>query len=117
MSQTDFAKLLKIKREQWARYERDRIPDPDVLVRISVSRGVTIDWILTGNDVAGGLLPDEDMSDPLAKARHQVSRLFFSVGPKHPQWVQLADYLDRYAPLDDAEKVTRSGSDGPHGKK
>lgn len=47
-TQRDFAARLGMKHPQLARYEAGRVPDPAVLARIARARGVSVDWILTG---------------------------------------------------------------------
>ncbi len=48
-TQTEFANLLGVKKQNYiSRYERGRIPSPDLLVRIAEVGRVTTDWLLTG---------------------------------------------------------------------
>ncbi|MFQ5779831.1 MAG: helix-turn-helix domain-containing protein [Nitrospiria bacterium] len=48
-TQTEFAKILGVKKQNYiSRYERGRIPSPDLLVRIAGMGRVTTDWLLTG---------------------------------------------------------------------
>lgn len=48
-TQTEFAKALGVKKQNYiSRYERGRIPSPDLLVRIAEMGRVSIDWLLTG---------------------------------------------------------------------
>ena len=48
-TQTEFAKEIGVKKQNYiSRYERGRIPSPDLLVRIAEMGKVTVDWILTG---------------------------------------------------------------------
>ncbi|MBI3802734.1 MAG: helix-turn-helix transcriptional regulator [Nitrospirae bacterium] len=53
-TQTEFAKALGVKKQNYiSRYERGRIPSPDLLVRIAEMGRVSIDWLLTGKKGAG----------------------------------------------------------------
>ncbi len=48
-TQTEFADVLGVKKQNYiSRYERGRIPSPDLLVRIAGIGRVTTDWLLTG---------------------------------------------------------------------
>ncbi len=48
-TQTEFAEVLGVKKQNYiSRYERGRIPSPDLLVRIAEIGRVTTDWLLTG---------------------------------------------------------------------
>jgi transcriptional regulator with XRE-family HTH domain len=48
-TQTEFAKTIGVKKQNYiSRYERGRIPSPDLLLRIATTGRVSIDWILTG---------------------------------------------------------------------
>ncbi len=48
-TQTEFAKVLDVKKQNYiSRYERGRIPSPDLLVRIASLGRVSTDWLLTG---------------------------------------------------------------------
>lgn len=48
-TQTEFANVLGVKKQNYiSRYERGRIPSPDLLVRIAEVGRVTTDWLLTG---------------------------------------------------------------------
>lgn len=54
-TQTEFAKALGVKKQNYiSRYERGRIPSPDLLVRIAEMGRVSIDWLLTGKKGAKG---------------------------------------------------------------
>lgn len=54
-TQTEFAKALGVKKQNYiSRYERGRIPSPDLLVRIAEMGKVSIDWLLTGKRGAKG---------------------------------------------------------------
>ncbi len=49
VTQTDFAKKIGVKKQNYiSRYERGRIPSPDLLVRIADLGKVSVDWLLTG---------------------------------------------------------------------
>lgn len=49
LTQTDFAKVLGVYKQNYiSRYERGRVPSPDLLIKISDYGKVTIDWLLTG---------------------------------------------------------------------
>jgi len=48
-TQTEFAKEIGVKKQNYiSRYERGRIPSPELLVRIAKTGKVSVDWILTG---------------------------------------------------------------------
>lgn len=48
-TQTEFAKAIGVKKQNYiSRYERGRIPSPDLLLKIATTGRVSIDWILTG---------------------------------------------------------------------
>ncbi len=48
-TQTEFANVLGVKKQNYiSRYERGRIPSPDLLVCIAEIGRVTTDWLLTG---------------------------------------------------------------------
>ncbi len=48
-TQSDFARILGVKKQNYiSRYERGRIPSPDLLVRIASIGRTSVDWILTG---------------------------------------------------------------------
>lgn len=50
-TQTEFANILGVKKQNYiSRYERGRIPSPDLLVRIAGIGRVTTDWLLTGKN-------------------------------------------------------------------
>jgi transcriptional regulator with XRE-family HTH domain len=49
MTQTDFAKVLRVYKQNYiSRYERGRVPSPDLLIKIAEYGKVTLDWLLTG---------------------------------------------------------------------
>jgi len=59
-TQTEFAKALGVKKQNYiSRYERGRIPSPDLLVRIAEMGRVSIDWLLTGKKGAGRATPPQ----------------------------------------------------------
>lgn len=48
-TQTEFARAIGVKKQNYiSRYERGRIPAPDLLVQIAKTGRVSIDWLLTG---------------------------------------------------------------------
>ncbi|MBI3803127.1 MAG: helix-turn-helix transcriptional regulator [Nitrospirae bacterium] len=48
-TQTEFAEAIGVKKQNYiSRYERGRIPSPDLLVRIARMGRVSTDWLLTG---------------------------------------------------------------------
>ncbi len=48
-TQTEFAKAIGVKKQNYiSRYERGRVPSPDLLVQIAKTGRVSIDWLLTG---------------------------------------------------------------------
>lgn len=54
-TQTEFAKALGVKKQNYInRYERGRIPSPDLLVRIARIGRVSTDWLLTGKQGRAG---------------------------------------------------------------
>jgi transcriptional regulator with XRE-family HTH domain len=54
-TQTEFAKALGVKKQNYiSRYERGRIPSPDLLVQIARMGRVSIDWLLTGKPGRAG---------------------------------------------------------------
>jgi transcriptional regulator with XRE-family HTH domain len=54
-TQTEFAEALGVKKQNYiSRYERGRIPSPDLLVRIARMGRVSIDWLLTGKQERAG---------------------------------------------------------------
>jgi len=49
MTQTEFAKLIGVKKQNYiSRYERGRVPNPELLLRIADYGKVSVDWLLTG---------------------------------------------------------------------
>ncbi len=50
LTQKQFAEILGIKQNYVSRYERGRIPPPEVLVKIAEFGNVSIDWILVGRE-------------------------------------------------------------------
>ena len=55
LTQTDFAKVLGVYKQNYiSRYERGRVPSPDLLIRIADYGKVSLDWLLTGK---GGASP------------------------------------------------------------
>jgi len=50
-TQVQFAKEIGVKKQNYvSRYERGRIPSPDILAKISDAGSVSIDWILRGKE-------------------------------------------------------------------
>lgn len=48
-TQTDFAKVLGVYKQNYiSRYERGRVPSPDLLIKIADHGRVSLDWLLTG---------------------------------------------------------------------
>jgi transcriptional regulator with XRE-family HTH domain len=48
-SQTDFARIIGVRNQNYiSRYERGRIPNPELLVRIANHSKVSVEWLLTG---------------------------------------------------------------------
>jgi transcriptional regulator with XRE-family HTH domain len=55
VTQTDFAKALGVHKQNYiSRYERGRVPSPDLLIKIADFGRVTLDWLLIGK---GGKKP------------------------------------------------------------
>jgi phage repressor protein C with HTH and peptisase S24 domain len=50
LSQYAWARLLGMTIPQVSNYEKGRVPDPPFLVKIAQSSGVSVDWILTGQE-------------------------------------------------------------------
>lgn len=50
-TQDEFARMLGMPRQQLTRYESGRVPDPLVLVKIALTTGASLDWLL------GGVIP------------------------------------------------------------
>lgn len=49
LTQTEFAKVLGVYKQNYiSRYERGRVPSPDLLIKIADHGRVTLDWLLTG---------------------------------------------------------------------
>jgi len=49
VTQTDFAKVLGVYKQNYiSRYERGRVPSPDLLIKIAEHGRVSVDWLLTG---------------------------------------------------------------------
>ncbi len=49
LTQTDFAKVLGVYKQNYiSRYERGRVPSPELLIKIADHGRVSIDWLLTG---------------------------------------------------------------------
>lgn len=56
-TQTEFAKELSVPKQNYiSRYERGRIPSPDLLVKIADMGRVSLDWLLVGKKGRGGSL-------------------------------------------------------------
>lgn len=50
MTQEKFAKVIGVKKQNYiSRYERGRIPNPNILVKIAEYGNTTIDWLLCGD--------------------------------------------------------------------
>lgn len=52
MTQQEFARKIGIKQSYISRYERGRIPKPDVLLKIARFANVSIEWLLTGKEIS-----------------------------------------------------------------
>jgi len=50
MTQQEFAKKLGIKQCYISRYERGRVPRPEVLLKIARYANVSMEWLLTGKE-------------------------------------------------------------------
>jgi transcriptional regulator with XRE-family HTH domain len=73
-TQTEFAKALGVKKQNYiSRYERGRIPSPDLLVRIAEMGRVSIDWLLTGKR-GGGKAVASPQQGRGARSLRQVKR-------------------------------------------
>lgn len=54
MTQTEFARKLGVRKQNYiSRYERGRIPSPDLLVKMASIGKVSLDWLLMGKKVRG----------------------------------------------------------------
>jgi transcriptional regulator with XRE-family HTH domain len=74
-TQTEFAKALGVKKQNYiSRYERGRIPSPDLLVRIAEMGRVSIDWLLTGKKGAGSKAAATPQQSRGAKTVRQIKR-------------------------------------------
>jgi transcriptional regulator with XRE-family HTH domain len=70
-TQTEFAKELGVRKQNYiSRYERGRIPAPDLLVKIADMGRVSTDWLLTGKKVRGGSIEVRESSSPYRKSTH-----------------------------------------------
>lgn len=50
MTQEKFAKTIGVKKQNYiSRYEKGRIPNPNILVKIAEFGKTTIDWLLCGD--------------------------------------------------------------------
>ncbi len=69
-TQTEFAAVLGVKKQNYiSRYERGRIPSPDLLVRIAEIGQVTTDWLLTGKRGGARGAALSKQGKPLKKTR------------------------------------------------
>lgn len=50
LTQAKLAKAIRERQNYVSRYENNRIPSPETLVKIARLLGVSIDWILTGEE-------------------------------------------------------------------
>jgi transcriptional regulator with XRE-family HTH domain len=48
LTQKEFADILKVKQNYISRYEKGRLPGPDLLLKIARYGNVSVDWILWG---------------------------------------------------------------------
>ncbi len=48
LTQEQFARMLGVKQNYVCRYEKGRIPAPELLLKIAHYGKVTVDWLLTG---------------------------------------------------------------------
>lgn len=68
-TQTEFAKYLNVRKQNYiSRYERGRIPSPELLVKIADMGKVTIDWLLTGKKTRGAALEVRESAIPYGKS-------------------------------------------------
>ena len=69
VTQTDFAKILGVHKQNYiSRYERGRVPSPELLIKIADYGKVSLDWLLTGK---GKGLSDKQMRMVKKKARRR----------------------------------------------
>lgn len=74
-TQTEFAKALGVKKQNYiSRYERGRIPSPDLLVRIAEMGRVSIDWLLTGKKGGGKVAAVAPQQGRGARSVRQIKR-------------------------------------------
>ena len=60
-TQTEFAKDLSVPKQNYiSRYERGRIPSPDLLVKIADMGRVSLDWLLIGKRGRGGSMDSRE---------------------------------------------------------
>ena len=50
-TQKELAKLLEISEPALINYKRERVPEPEALLRIAKFFDVSIEWLLTGSDL------------------------------------------------------------------
>lgn len=74
LSQSDFARRIGIPNQNGvSRYEKGRIPPPELLLRIARYGKVSIDWVLTGRASDGGSIAAEPR--PVYKVSRPVQDL------------------------------------------
>lgn len=50
LTQKQFADILGVKQNYISRYEKGRIPPPEILIKIAEFGNVSVDWILIGEE-------------------------------------------------------------------
>ncbi len=74
-TQVEFAAVLGVKKQNYiSRYERGRIPSPDLLVRIAEIGQVTTDWLLTGKRGGARGAALSKQGKPLKKTKPAVRK-------------------------------------------
>jgi transcriptional regulator with XRE-family HTH domain len=59
LTQKDFGKLFAVRNATISRYESGRVPDAETLKKIADYGGVTIEWLLRGEEVPEAPFPEE----------------------------------------------------------
>jgi len=93
-TQEQFAAELEINRPQLARYLAGRIPDPEILKKISIATGRSLDWLLLGHEEAAVL-----------KGLYDAAREVRAMKWDDPNWPH--HYAKAHHLIDDAERDVR----------
>ena len=80
ISQKRWATLLGVGLSTWARYERgERLPDGDLLIRLSKNRAVDLNWLLAEPGRASALTPFADDTSQVVMVRRYSPELLSTV--------------------------------------